>query len=188
MKKIPFNINFRSEIEAGKFKVVTANGRPVTIQRWDMKGNYPILACTMVKQCNWEGDESWDEERPFAYDKDGHAAGTAPADKLELFLVSEESELTEFEGELKTIINTFSSCGDFMSDESLRNFGKNLLDAARKEIEKDMPKWRKSQNFEHHKAIHQIVIRDGLMFASSTKEIGEWFLDLSELEKLPKEE
>ena len=26
------------------------------------------------------------------------------------------------------------------------------------------------------------------MFASSTKEIGEWFLDLSELEKLPKEE
>lgn len=26
------------------------------------------------------------------------------------------------------------------------------------------------------------------MFASSTKEIGEWFLDLSELEKLPKED
>ena len=75
-----------------------------------------------------------------------------------------------------------------MSDESARNFGKILLDAARKEIEKDMPKWRKSQNFENHKAIHQIVIRNGLMFASSTKEIGEWFLDLSELLKLPKEE
>lgn len=55
--KTAFNITFRPEIEAGKFKVVTANGRPVTIQRWDMKGNYPILACTMVKQCNWEGDD-----------------------------------------------------------------------------------------------------------------------------------
>ena len=56
------------------------------------------------------------------------------------------------------------------------------------EIMKDMPKWRKCQNFEHNESIHQIVIRDGLMFASSTKEIGDWFLDLSELEKLPKEE
>ena len=51
-----------------------------------------------------------------------------------------------------------------------------------------LPKWKKSQNFEHHKSIHQIVIRDGLMFASSTKEVGDWFLDLSELERLPKEE
>ena len=47
---------------------------------------------------------------------------------------------------------------------------------------------KKSQSFEHNGTIHQIVIRDGKMFASSTKEIGEWFLDLSELEKLPKEE
>ena len=51
-----------------------------------------------------------------------------------------------------------------------------------------LPKWKKSQSFEHSGTIHQIVIRDGKMFASSTKEIGEWFLDLSELEKLPKEE
>lgn len=52
----------------------------------------------------------------------------------------------------------------------------------------NLPKWKKSQNFEHNGTIHQLVIRDGKMFASSTKEIGEWFLDLSELEKLPKEE
>ena len=52
-----------------------------------------------------------------------------------------------------------------------------------------LPKWKKSQSFEHNGTIHQLVIRDGKMFASSTKEIGDWFLDLSELDKLlPKEE
>ena len=48
----------------------------------------------------------------------------------------------------------------------------------------ELPKWKKSQSFEHNGTIHQLVIRDGKMFASSTKEIGDWFLDLSELEKL----
>ena len=57
-----------------------------------------------------------------------------------------------------------------------------------KQFKKDLPKWKKSKSFEHSGTIHQLVIRDGKMFASSTKEIGEWFLDLSELEKLPKEE
>ena len=56
-------------------------------------------------------------------------------------------------------------------------FADRIFEYAKLEFEKDMPKWRKPQNFEHHKAIHQIVIRNGLMFASSTKEIGEWFLD-----------
>ena len=66
---------------------------------------------------------------------------------------------------------------------SLRNLLRGISDAQK------LPKWKKSQSFEHNGTIHQLVIRDGKMFASSTKEIGDWFLDLSELEKLlPKEE
>ena len=54
---------------------------------------------------------------------------------------------------------------------------------------KKLPKWKKSQSFEHSDTIHQLVIRDGKMFVSSTIERGEYFLDLTELwERLPKEE
>ena len=139
--KTAFNIKFRPEIEAGKFKVVTADGRPVTIQRWDMKGNYPILACTMVKQCNWEGDESWDEERPFAYDKDGHAAGTAPADKLELFLISEDPELTEFEYAVQEIFYK----GRETDIDLLKITSGTLLKVARKQLTEELPHWRKCE-------------------------------------------
>lgn len=138
--KTVFNIKFRPEIESGKFKVVTADGRPVTIQRWDMKGNYPILACTMVKQCNWEGDESWDEERPFAYDKDGHAAGTAPADKLELFLIS-DPELTEFEYAVQEIFYK----GRETDIDLLKITSGTLLKVARKQLTAELPHWRKCE-------------------------------------------
>lgn len=139
--KTAFNIKFRPEIEAGEFKVVTADGRPVTIQRWDMKGNYPILACTMVKQCNWEGDESWNEERPFAYDKDGHAAGTAPADKLELFLISEDPELTEFEYAVQEIFYK----GRETDIDLLKITSDTLLKVARKQLTAELPHWRKCE-------------------------------------------
>lgn len=104
MRKIPFDIRYRQEIQSGEFSVVTRDDRPVTILRWDMKGNYPILACTMVKQCNWEGDESWDEERPFAYDQEGHAAGTTPADKLELYILMPDAKVTLLEKEIGSLL------------------------------------------------------------------------------------
>ena len=181
MEKTAFNIKYRPQIESGEYEVVTREDRHVDIIKWDLKGDFPVVGVYY--------DDKNNRETAVQVTAEGRCSVT-PGEEYgdDFFIITDKPELTEFEGELKTIINTFSSCGDFMSDESARNFGKILLDAARKEIEKDMPKWRKSQNFEHHNAIHQIVIRDGLMFASSTKEIGEWFLDLSELEKLPKEE
>lgn len=134
MRKV-FDIKYRPEIESGKMKVVTVDNRPVTILRWDMKGNYPILACTMVKQCNWEGDESWEEERPFAYNTEGHAAGAIPAHKLDLFLVAAEPELTEFEDAFLKIIK---DCDDPALrknyQEYVREASAALLTIARKEL------------------------------------------------------
>lgn len=175
--KTAFNINFRPEIEAGKFKVVTADGRPVTIQRWDMKGNYPILACTMVKQCNWEGDESWDEERPFAYDKDGHAAGTAPADKLELFLISEDPELTEFEYAVQEIFYK----GRETDIDLLKITSDTLLKVARKQLTAELPHWRKCETDPRFPG----VIRSYVGY----REYRGYEIDMEEVfNKLPKEE
>jgi len=45
MERIPFDIKYRPEIEAGKYLVETRDGREVRIDRWDWPDNdYPIVA------------------------------------------------------------------------------------------------------------------------------------------------
>ena len=92
MAKIAFDIKYRQEIEDGKYNVVTEKGTPVTILRWDMKGRYPILGCTMVSCCDWEGENSWEEERPIAFNKEGCPTGYIPSSGMKLYLVSNEPE------------------------------------------------------------------------------------------------
>lgn len=43
---IPFNIEYRPQIESGEYKVLTASGKPARIVCWDMKTQFgdPILA------------------------------------------------------------------------------------------------------------------------------------------------
>ena len=43
MKRIPFDVKYRPEIESGEIKVVNGKGKPVTILKWDMQGNFPFL-------------------------------------------------------------------------------------------------------------------------------------------------
>jgi hypothetical protein len=42
--RIPFDIKCRPQIESGEYKVVTGNGEPVEIVKWDCRGKAPILA------------------------------------------------------------------------------------------------------------------------------------------------
>ncbi len=202
MKTKPFDIKYRPQIESGEYKVVTREDRPVEIIKWDLKGDFPVIGVYF--------DEKNDRDTAVQVTANGRCS-IKPGDYYcdDFFIINDKPELTEFEETLKGIVNGFGS--DVMTNEGAKNSGIRLLEVARKElmlncenkykegravgielgkieIMKDMPKWRKCQNFEHNESIHQIVIRDGLMFASSTKEIGDWFLDLPELEKLPKED
>ena len=94
-KIIDFDIKFQKDIESGRYKVITENGKPVSILKWDMKGSYPILGCTMVDVSNYEGDETWEEERPIAYTHEGHPLGYIPSDKTKLCIVTDEFETEE---------------------------------------------------------------------------------------------
>ena len=90
MNKIPFDISFKERIERGEVKVVTRDNREVTIIKWDLKGNYPIAACVKVEVCNYEGDESWFEERPYVFSKEGKLYKGFPEDKSDIFILVEE--------------------------------------------------------------------------------------------------
>lgn len=105
MRTIPFNIKYRPEIEAGEMKVVNGQGKAVTILKWDMQGHYPILGVVMTHQTNYEGDESWEEERPFAYNSEGHASASAPADKKELYLLIEGPDMSALDKELAAMLD-----------------------------------------------------------------------------------
>ena len=44
MKRIPFDLQYRSQIESGEYKVVTDMGESVEIVKWNCRGRCPILA------------------------------------------------------------------------------------------------------------------------------------------------
>ena len=52
-----------------------------------------------------EGDESWEEERPFAYNSEGHASASAPADKKELYLLIEGPDMSALDKELAAMLD-----------------------------------------------------------------------------------
>lgn len=116
MKKKTFNVSYRPQIESGEMKVVDGRGKPVTILKWDMQGNYPILGVVMTDQTNWDGDESWEEERPFAYNNEGHACASAPAGRKELYVITGEQDEnpdwcnpSEFDSRLNALLKEFES-------------------------------------------------------------------------------
>ena len=116
MSKNVFDMKYRQQIESGEVKVVTRDGRPVRILNWDMQGRYPVLAVISVDQTNYEGDQSWQEERPFAFSLDGHRSGYLPNDKLDLFVVSDSQDddadwcnPSEFDNGLNALLKKFEA-------------------------------------------------------------------------------
>ena len=190
MVKTAFNIKYRPQIESGAYEVVTREARHVDIIKWDLKGDFPVVGVYY--------DEKNDRETAVQVTAEGRCS-THPTEDYcdDFFIITDESELTEFEGELKTIVNTFSSCRDFMNDEGARNIGKTLLDAARKEIEKEMPTWKSGTPSKKGWWLARID-KDG--FASIARVYfpnDEWpykdednvlYMDMADLCKLPKED
>ena len=98
MAKIPFNIKYRPEIEAGKYKVKVGENE-ARIVCWDYNGDTTLIV--LVKDIS--------EERAFLYDTIGRHK-TLVLDKmpdLELY-TDEPEELTEFEKAVEAI---YESCG-----------------------------------------------------------------------------
>ncbi len=105
MKKIPFDAKFRPEIESGEFKVVTKDDRPVQILSWELKGNYPILGCLMEKQTDYEGENTWEEERPKAFNLQGIPSNYVPSSGGELYIVIPDSGESVLETTLASMLD-----------------------------------------------------------------------------------
>lgn len=100
----------------------------------------------------------------------------------DLFFADEEKELTEFEKGLNYFLRDWIQRKDDYRtvEEATKESSNKLLDLARKEILKDLPKWKRSNSF----------FNTGNKFElgkTSLRRFDGYEIPYSELEKLPKE-
>lgn len=174
-------------------KVVTRDGRLVRIICTDRK----------ARSGNIVGLVGEDESFIYVWQNDGTHA-VSGIDVNNLFFADEEEELTEFEGGLFSLVSEFWQKYALLEEEVdiaelVKENSKELLDLARKELEpefdkklkeaynqggldtqeeitKCLPKWKKD-------CFHNIIsVVDGRLFYNG------YYIDINELEKLPKEE
>jgi len=136
MKKIPFDIKYRPEIESGKYKVVTRDGRDVRIICWDKRvygGRHEIVALVPTPEGSTESCQM--------YNPDGTLISATWNDNFRLFILTDEPELTEFEEAVGKMLFIRLSNDELIRETKEKSA--KLLDIARKEILKDMPKWER---------------------------------------------
>ena len=133
--KIPFDIKYRPQIESGEYKVVTRDGRPARIICWDRfttepndSGNIVVLVAGI------------EFESTYYYYQDGHLWNQANGEgysQLDLFIITPEPELTEFEEKVKELIGSYPIATNKNKGSLLYEVQKaavELLELAKKEI------------------------------------------------------
>lgn len=153
-------------------KVVTRDGRAVRILCTDAKAKD---GCCIIAAIETDG-----EEEGYQFFKDGTAYSSKSSieDCADLFFVDEEEELTEFEKVVQSMLNE----PHFQDIEAVKQFSKTLLNLARKEILESLPKW---------KTYEGELIGNGLTFKDNVNLVlvrNGYYIDVNELDKLPKEE
>jgi hypothetical protein len=125
-----FDIKYRPQIESGEYKVETRDGRKARIIHWDLNCTSPIVA-VMDAHIDLPG------EIVDVFSVSGRAFDDleSPSD---LFIVTPEPELSEFEKRIRFIIDEVVD-GRYNADniEDVKGIAKGLLELARDQFIKD---------------------------------------------------
>lgn len=196
--KIPFDIAKRPQIESGEYKVETRDGKKVRVLCYDANNIVPIVALVTFN----DGSE---------VSRDYYSNGTMIYGKeypLDLFIITPEEELTEFEQQIENLLNLCLPEGhagttientkrvaaellalafrEFKENEAthIKEFVDHKLKEAyekgKAEALKDLPRWSKNA-FPRGCAAIDI---SGLTGADYIRREGK-LLSISDLEKLP---
>ena len=132
MARIPFDIKYRPHIENGEYKVVTERGFPVKVMDWEYNDRIGGKGIA-IKIIESDGD------RAMLYTYEGKRAPIFQVeDRSDLFIITPEPELSEFEKELESFYNhhlqvcTYDNQGTI--EDSLHDGASKLLAIARKEL------------------------------------------------------
>jgi len=153
-------------------KIVTRDGKLVRIICTDRK----------ARSGNIVGLVGEDESFIYVWQNDG-THSVSGIDANDLFFADEKEGLTEFEKCVQNILNE----PHFQDIEAVKQFSKTLLDLARKEISKSLPKWKKAKKNEELDC-HVAIQQDDRVVLSDFVQKDEYYITLDALKKLPKEE
>ena len=129
--KIPFDIKYRPQIESGEYKLETECGHPVSIMDWEWIDRNE-KKCLAVKVLMDEGFNIG-----YLFDYDGKRHSILPSDSdSDLFIITPEPELSEFEDALKDCVN-MRGPENPMTDEGARNNATILRAIAFKEFKEN---------------------------------------------------
>lgn len=131
MAKIPFELKWKPQIESGEYKLETECGHPVSIMDWEWidRNEEKCLAVKVLM------DEGFNMGFLFNYDGKRHSIFPTDSD-LDLFIITPEPELSEFELKLLDWLSS-DTCGEIPMDEMkkcVKNRAAELLELAKKEI------------------------------------------------------
>lgn len=142
--KIPFDIKYRPQIESGEYKVETRSGLPARIVCWDRNSkDMEILALVYDEHI----DENNEELAEVALD--GRMFPRGKDHDYDLFIVTPEPELTEFESNVRTCITenltthikdrngTEMSSTVFIDDDTTKKLASELLSLTYEQFIKD---------------------------------------------------
>ena len=120
MKKLPFSPQHREKIEEGRYQVKTNDGHDVRIICWDKKGNGPDRVVGLVKG-------SSGVENAVDYSQEGRCISDGSEKRAkDIYILTDEPELTPFEEKLKEIVNSYADDGQ-MTDEGAVYYANQLL-------------------------------------------------------------
>lgn len=128
-KKIQFDIKYRPQIESGEYKVETRDGRKARIIHWDLNCTSPIVA-VMDAHIDLPG------EIVDVFSVSGMAFDDieSPSD---LFLVTPEEKLTEFEKAFDNLAELYHSDENPDDVACCKEYAAKLLSLAREQFIKD---------------------------------------------------
>lgn len=202
MAKIPFDVKYRPQIESGEYKVETFSGYPVTIYRWDFKDkdNTPIMGSYVFEDgAEYCGD--WTNEGRFDV--------LGEPDSFDLFIITPEPELTNWQTFISACLQKHGLLDCGAADRIAQNCSAELLELARKQLIKeqytsdpretnlyklgkaealkDLPRWEKyPHNAGSEPLVNGILQKDGSY--KWRLYLDGYKIEISDLEKLPKEE
>lgn len=137
---IPFSMEYREKIESGEYKVVTRDGRPVRIGMWDVKA-----PTCVVGTYKYDKDDPDDQGEIFAgWTREGKCGGQG-REHLDLFIVAPELQLSVFEEACLReffLLSPQDILPEFLTKNRLKEKCAAMLDAARKEIQGELPVWK----------------------------------------------
>lgn len=193
-----FDIKYRPQIESGEYKVETEDGNPVVVMDWDWNhyGKHSIAVKVTCEEKNLG----------YLYSDNGDPVTLFAPD---LFIVTPEPELTEFEKAFDNLAESYHSDGNPDEIACCKEYAAELLEIGRKEIIKqgnivipvddfnkrlcvamehareealkDLPRWKKcSQNTIYSTKCNLIVNGIGRYII-----LDGYMIDVDRLKKLP---